>query len=538
MDRPKDHTMEPPQEINILTLNCWGLKFLSAARRPRLSQIGSLIASSSPPPDIVGLQECWTREDYLSIRRSTSRLLPHGKFYHSGVFGAGLAILSRWPIEESSMLRYPLNGRPTAFFRGDWFVGKGVAVARVRFGPRPKDVVEVFDTHTHAPYEREPHDSYVCHRTAQAWEVAKLLRGAAERGHLVVALGDFNMVPSSLAHRIVTVRGGVGDVWQVAHPDSAVGPVDDPAERARGRQVPTAEFNVRENGVTSNSVYNTWRWSKERRKKLGKGGNEVVVSPDTPDPRGQRLDYIFAGDGGSKDEGAWTVKSVQVGMMQRHPVLGCSLSDHFSVEATLAFRPAAEARGRGGEREKAGTVPAASDEATQEDGADLTIRDGRDDRALQDGVYLRSPTGSELHVATSDGKQRSPQDNALRGGLDGYDAGGGYGLPVSTYDEMLAMIAKYVAREEAQRKWRGLHFLAWVVVLVACLVAVWFVPRNFVAFILMLLSSLGLVAGTVDGLIALLFVNTELRALREFEWEVRNARAAAAGVPLVDDLGY
>lgn len=534
MDRPKDLTMEPPQEINIVTLNCWGLKFLSASRRPRLAHIGALIASSSPAPDIVGLQECWTREDYLSIRRSTSHLLPHGKFYHSGVFGAGLAILSRWPIEESSMVRYPLNGRPTAFFRGDWFVGKGVAAARVRFGPGRRDVVEVFDTHTHAPYERGPHDSYVCHRTAQAWEVAKLLRGAGEREHLVVALGDFNMVPSSLAHRIVTARGGARDVWRVAHPDSAVGPADDPAERARGRQVPTAEFNVTENGVTSNSVYNTWRWSKERRKKLGKGGEEVVVAPDTPDPRGQRLDYIFAGDGGSRDDGAWTVKGVKVGMMQRHPVLGCSLSDHFSVEATLAFRPAAEDRSRGGETEKAGAVPTATDEATQENGGDLTIRDGRDDRALQDGVYLRSPTGSELHVAISDGKQQSPPDNALRVSYD-YDAG--YGLPVSTYDEILAMIATYVAREQAQRKWRGLHFLAWVVVLVACLVAVWFVPRNFVAFILMLLSSFGLVAGTVDGLIALLFVNTELRALREFEWEVRNARAAAAGGVMVDDLG-
>lgn len=45
------------------------------------------------------------------------------------------------------MVRYPLNGRPTAFFRGDWFVGKGVACARIRIGPGPKDKVEVFTTH-------------------------------------------------------------------------------------------------------------------------------------------------------------------------------------------------------------------------------------------------------------------------------------------------------------------------------------------------------------------------------------------------------
>lgn len=45
------------------------------------------------------------------------------------------------------MVGYPLNGRPTAFFRGDWFVGKGVACARIRFGEGHKDVLEVFCTH-------------------------------------------------------------------------------------------------------------------------------------------------------------------------------------------------------------------------------------------------------------------------------------------------------------------------------------------------------------------------------------------------------
>jgi sphingomyelin phosphodiesterase 2 len=133
--------------INILTLNCWGLKYLAKHRNARLTEIGARIAASSPLPDIVGLQECWTQEDYRSIRQQTSATLPYGKFYHSGIFGGGLAILSKWPIEESSMVRYSLNGRPTAFFRGDWFVGKGVACATLRVGPGENDFVEVFNTH-------------------------------------------------------------------------------------------------------------------------------------------------------------------------------------------------------------------------------------------------------------------------------------------------------------------------------------------------------------------------------------------------------
>lgn len=136
-----------PSQLRVLSLNCWGLKYISALRNERLSEIGNQIAAADPAPDIVGLQECWTQQDYNAIRERTKHLLPYGKFYHSGIFGGGLVILSRWPIEESSMRPYPLNGRPAAFYRGDWYVGKGVACAQIRIGPGRKDVVEVFCTH-------------------------------------------------------------------------------------------------------------------------------------------------------------------------------------------------------------------------------------------------------------------------------------------------------------------------------------------------------------------------------------------------------
>jgi sphingomyelin phosphodiesterase 2 len=273
----------PPEEINLVTLNCWGLKYISKLRRQRLTEIGRQLATASPQPDIVALQECFTEEDYKSIRYKTKSILPHGKFYHSAAFGGGLAILSRWPIEESTMHRYPLNGRPTAFWRGDWYVGKGIACAKIRYGPAAKQVVEVFNTHTHAPYEGgKPDDSYLCHRTAQSWEMAKLLRGAAERGHLVLAMGDFNMVPMSPEYQLITGLAPVNDVWRTLHPDSSLGPSHHPAEEARRRPVPTAEFNILENGATSDGPYNTWRWTKAQQKLLGSGRRPVTVSPDTP----------------------------------------------------------------------------------------------------------------------------------------------------------------------------------------------------------------------------------------------------------------
>ena len=458
-----DSLAEAPLTLNVMSYNCLGLKYISHFRRQRLTEIGRRLAIANPVPNIVGLQECWTQEDYESIREQTKHILPYSKYYYSGIFGGGLAILSRWPIEESSMVRYSLNGRPTAFFRGDWFVGKGVACARIKFGPRAGDIAEVFCTHLHAPYESEPNDSYLCHRTAQAWEIAKLMRGAAERGHLVLGLGDFNMLPLSFAHQLITAHAPVLDAWRFLHPDSSLGPADSAVESVRGCGIPTALYNLTENGAASDGVFNTWRWSKETQKRLFKG-ETIEISNDTPDPKGKRLDYIFVGNGEYR-EGSnarkWQVQSMKVGMTERHPSLGCSLSDHFSMEACLS-----------------------------------------------------QASGSRV-------KDDDMQPNGK--------------ISVSTYDTILSMIAIYTRREVRQRRIRLSHFVLSIMVTIGCFTAIWWSPQPFVSFLLSLLSTLGLGAGILDGLIGGLFVGSELRALKEFEWEIRNAKNLAHATFQGDD---
>lgn len=445
--------MELPSEIRVISLNCWGLKFISKYRHERLEEIGHQLANASPIPSIVGLQECWTQQDYQTIRELTKHILPYGKFYFSGIFGGGLAILSKWPIEESMMYRYPLNGRPAAFFRGDWYVGKGVASARIRIGPGPKEVVEVFCTHLHAPYEQEPNDSYICHRTAQAWEIAKLMRHAAERGHMVLGLGDFNMLPLSLAHRLIEAHSPARDIWRIVKPDSALGSALCSAELARGRPTPSVEHCLREHGATCDSTLNTWRWSKQMRKDLEKG-RDTIIDLSTPDPRAKRLDYVFfAGNHHITDGVPWDISNVQVGMTARHPTLKCSLSDHFSIEAT----------------------------------------------------FVRSQSSRQSYETPT---------------LTNH-------LPVETYDDILAMIHQYELRERKQRRLRLTHFGIEICISIGCLVAVWWSPRNFVAFLLMLISTLGLSAGVIDGLMGGLFVGSELRALKEFEYDIKTAREQA-----------
>jgi sphingomyelin phosphodiesterase 2 len=259
------------------------------------------------------------------------------------------------------------------------------------------------------------------------------------------------MVPLSLAHQLLTTHGAALDTWRVLHPLSSLGAAIDKPEKARGQPIPNAEYNLLENGATCDSVMNTWRWDENLKRAL-KRGEDVEIDPSTEDPRAKRLDYIFLG--GAKE--SWRVTTATVGMVERHPDLKVSLSDHFSVEVTL-------------ERT----------ESTRKSDRNLVLKD-RDEYLL-----------------------------------------------LETYDSILEVTNHYALRERRQRRLRLWHFGVWLVISIACWVAVWWSPRNFVSFILMLVSSLGLPAGVVDGLIGGLFMSWELRALKEFQWEMENARELA-----------
>ncbi|KAL8678468.1 MAG: hypothetical protein Q9186_005172 [Xanthomendoza sp. 1 TL-2023] len=507
--------LDAPSTINILTYNCWGLKYLAKYRVERLLDVGRCIATTVPTPEIVGLQECWTQEDYFAIRKQTRHLLPYGKFYYSGIFGGGLAILSRWPIVESNMVRYPLNGRPTAFFRGDWYVGKGVACATIQTGQGRENMIDVFCTHLHAPYAPEANDSYMCHRTAQAWEIARLMRQAAERGHAVIGLGDFNLTPSSLAYQLITTHAPMQDVWRALHPDSSLGATTNQLEMARRRDMPSARYNLRENGATCDSVLNTWRWSKQQQKQLLKG-NSIVVDPMTPDPRAKRLDYIFFSNGFNTCPATaqWRIESAKVGMTERHPTLDCSLSDHFSVEATITRIPQASISNADALHKRFSVHDQTTDTALRT----LT------NTSLHPTLYTSynpSPTSSFL-PPPSTRTPSPPKTNSIQ-----LSASSQSYLPPSTYDEILALISSDKDRAQRQRRLRLVHFVASVIISIICFIAIWWSKNAGVSFMLVFISTLNFGGGVVQGLIGGLFEGHELRALKEFEWEIEAAKGLA-----------
>ena len=277
------------------------------------------------------------------------------------------------------------------------------------------------------------------------------------------------------------------DAWRVLRPESSVGASVDEAERKRRRTVglaeeggPTVAESLGEHGHTCDSVLNTWRWRKEHRKELQKGRDREIGEHEK-DERAKRLDYIFF-NGGKR---GWNVKDTKVSLTERHPTLKCSLSDHFAVEALLV-------------RDNEDAVPLKDIQVT----GILT-----DEESV--GNEMADMGEKDLRRALTIPTQ--PQ------------------LTATFYEDVLEMIRKYTFRERRQRRLRLSHFLVSCAVSIGSFVAIWWSPTNYVSFILLLISSLGLMAGTVDGLIGGLFVGSELRALKEFEWEVRNAIELAGG---------
>ncbi|KAI5917472.1 DNase I-like protein [Camillea tinctor] len=519
-----------PSQVNILTLNCWGIPYICPERPNRLAEIGRHITKAYPMPHIVGLQECFSRHDFKRIHQETRSVLPYAKLYYSAPFGAGLAILSRWPIVETSFFRYPLNGSPTAFTHGDWYVGKGVAYARIQYGKASDNVIDVFNTHIHASYPGS--NEYLCHRIAQAWELGKLLRFALQcrRGRaLVVALGDLNSEPTSLPCRIVKhLVPEMHDTWLQFSLQREL------SSRSGERRITTQKTDSSiQDGATYGSSYNTWMWTRGQRARYLEQRDtrpDQLISPsDFDHSQSIRIDYVLANVavprdhtpqdnndsavnpsadklrswnkientvGFTQDDGLWTVKAAKVGMIDRHPVLGYSLSDHLSVEVTLVFEQ-------------------------------------RQQRNLQTlPLELSDPSCSGSSISTGDKSTfhgASGLYKTLRASVDvtsKLEESNGVVDPDGLLEEILHILRDYKLMRQKRAWWRKARLGVAGIVLMGSLAGVWVIGKfGGTRFLLAIAGALAASFAVSDVCRNLLFEFSEAAALRELEWEVRNANA-------------
>lgn len=299
MDKPVD------PNVRILTLNCWGLKFVSSKRSARIEAIAKRLYESADKYDVIALQEVWVEEDYNILRDSVKHYLRFAKRWYSGIItGPGLVVFSRWPIESTWIYRFPLNGRPSAFWRGDWYVGKAAGSCVIKHPSGRK--LEIINAHLHAPYAPSGDANYACHRASQAWDMTGIVWRAILSGHVVFVTGDLNARPQSVSLRLFEQH--LSDAWMVSRAN--LDHVDDVPEYTTDQLAKlTPQEQIEKAGVTSNSQLNTWRKN---------------YSLD----RAKRLDYIFY------DSAEAEVQSAKVTFTEAIPGVG-SVSDHFAFTATF-----------------------------------------------------------------------------------------------------------------------------------------------------------------------------------------------------------
>ncbi len=319
-----------------------GLNYISKLRVPRIKAIASHLASSSTPHyDFVCLQEIWYEsKDWRFLKHALASRYPHSKFFYSGAFGSGLAILSRWSILETRTHPYSLNGQPIHVQHGDWFVGKAcgcVTVNHPRLG-----LTDVWNTHFVAAGGEDGPEYKRSHRITQAYELATNCRNSASRGRHVVCVGDLNSTPPSIAIGLLRHIGGMYDSFLDSHPQlpeqaTSLNAVDERGSAPTSPHRPDPQRAIQELGVTCDSPLNTWTAGKPLDERATRGA-------------GKRLDYVFfrgpceqvssaeaplAYSASTSSRGRLACTSSSVVVTDIVPGLQCSYSDHFGVESVF-----------------------------------------------------------------------------------------------------------------------------------------------------------------------------------------------------------
>lgn len=191
--------MDTKHKISLLSYNLYCLPWLACMMKPSTcphsyDRVKGFL-KHIPTYDIIGLQEVWSPR-YQQVESYAKQKGMHvvGSSQASftnmlglRVFGGGLMIISKYPIEAT---------RELVFDKGvasDGFVTKGVLYAKVKIGG---SYVHVFNTHMQASYgyEFKESDPYALIRRKQINQVASFIaKIALDDDHPILVMGDFNV---------------------------------------------------------------------------------------------------------------------------------------------------------------------------------------------------------------------------------------------------------------------------------------------------------------------------------------------------------
>ncbi len=222
--RQSQYLPQPPPPLSeaitlrLVTFNIQDLYLVGHHRTTRMRHIARVLATLDP--DIVGFQESFIHTDRtILIEALAASRLQHHAYYPSGTAGSGLLISSAWPIRETFFHRYANAGPAWRVWEGDFWGGKGVALARIE---TPVGMVDFYNTHAQAGYGRTEYREVRC---GQMEELAAFINSSRMGSSPAFLVGDMNShigqedyetaAAGAALLRAMTIDSGIDHIFSV-----------------------------------------------------------------------------------------------------------------------------------------------------------------------------------------------------------------------------------------------------------------------------------------------------------------------------------
>jgi len=216
--------LSEPITLKIVTYNIQDTWVVGQNRPERMYAIAKKLAELDP--DIVGFQESFIPKDreILIKELTTKSRLKYYQYYRSGLLGSGMFTMSAFPIREGFYHRYKKAGYWYCLWEGDWWAGKGCALARIELPGA--GFLDFYNTHMQAGYGKENYRSV---KEAQARELAEFINISTYPEFPTILVGDLNTRPGDVAHeniveiacleRIMSIVSRIDHIYAKKGPD-------------------------------------------------------------------------------------------------------------------------------------------------------------------------------------------------------------------------------------------------------------------------------------------------------------------------------
>lgn len=196
--------------IRCLSINIWGAPTARQCR-PRIAAIAEYVQQKKPT--VILFQEVYAevyRHDLIE------QLAPTWQYYHyfaSGLVGSGLLTFSIDPIVNTAFHAFSMAGKPFDWYHGDYYAAKGIGLTQIA---TVAGMVDVYNCHTHAQYDRDPHNAYSLYTETNLYEAARFIDSYSGASPVILA-GDLNSRPEQFGYQIITKLGALVDTYQERH---------------------------------------------------------------------------------------------------------------------------------------------------------------------------------------------------------------------------------------------------------------------------------------------------------------------------------